>query len=73
MFLSLNIDFILADMYSADPHEMPDHAAFHPCIHCLPKYPFSGFWSTKVKQYASNHLPLPVVDGHQCCWHFKVV
>ena len=28
---------------SADPGEMPHHAAFHLGIHCLSKYPFKGF------------------------------
>ena len=41
----LNIDFVLAN--SADPDEMSHHAAFHLDFHCLPKYPFWGFWSSK--------------------------
>ena len=42
---SLKIDFVLAN--SADPDEMPHHAAFHLGLRCLPKYPFRGFRSTK--------------------------
>ena len=34
MFLSLKIDFVIAN--SADPNEMPPYAAFHLDIHCLP-------------------------------------
>ena len=30
-------DFVLA--ITADPDEMPQHAAFHLCLHCLHKYP----------------------------------
>ena len=44
--ISLNIDFVLTT--SADPDEMPHDAAFHQGLHCLPKYPFRGFWYTKV-------------------------
>ena len=40
-FLSLKIDFVLAN--SADPDEMPHYAAFHLGLHCLPKYMFLGF------------------------------
>ena len=43
---SLNIDFVLA--ISEDPDEMPLYAAFHLGRHRLPKYPFWGFWSSKV-------------------------
>ena len=45
VFLSLNIDLVLAN--SADADEMPHPAAFHLGLHCLPKHPFRGFWSTK--------------------------
>ena len=45
-FLSMNINFVLAN--SADPDEMPPYAAFHLGIHCLQKYLFRGFQSTKV-------------------------
>ena len=44
-FFSLMIDFVLAN--SADPDEMVHEAAFHLDLHCLPKYPSGGFWSTK--------------------------
>ena len=35
VFLSLNIDFVLAN--SADPGEMPHYVAFHLGLHCLPR------------------------------------
>ena len=38
---SLKIDFVSAN--SADPDEMPLHAAFHLGLHCLQKYPLWGF------------------------------
>ena len=41
------IDFVLAN--SADPDEMLHYAAFHLGLHCLPKYPYRGFWYTRVK------------------------
>ena len=45
-FLSFSEDlFVLAN--SADPDEMPHYAAFHLGLHCLSKYPFLGFWSSK--------------------------
>ena len=37
---SLNV---LIFTISADPDEMPHHAAFHPGLHCFPKYPYRGF------------------------------
>ena len=37
LFVSLNIAFFLAN--SADPDEMPQHAAFHLGHHCLLKNP----------------------------------
>ena len=39
IFLSLKIDFIIANI--ADPDEIPQYAAFHLSIHCLPKYLFN--------------------------------
>ena len=33
---------------TANPDEMPHSAAFHVGLHCLQKYLFSGFQSTKV-------------------------
>ena len=44
-FLSLMINFVLVN--SADPDEMLLYAAFHLGLHCLLKYPFRGFQSTK--------------------------
>ena len=44
-FLSLKIFFIIAN--SADPDEMPPSVAFHLCLHCLPKYPFTGIQHEK--------------------------
>ena len=41
----LKIDFVLAN--SADPDEMPHHAAFHLGLHCSPKYLFRCFLPTK--------------------------
>ena len=43
--VSLKINFLLAN--SADPDEMPHHAAFHLGPHCLPKYLSRGFRSPK--------------------------
>ena len=37
-FLTLNIDFVLAN--SADPDVMPHYATFNLDLHCLSKYPF---------------------------------
>ena len=57
MFLSLNIDLVLAN--SADPDEMPHHAAFHLGLHCLPKYPLgvSGLQITiTVSGFQPVHL-----------------
>ena len=45
VFLSLKIDFVLAN--SADPDEMLCFAAFHLGPQCLSKYPLKGFWSKK--------------------------
>ena len=46
VFLSeSNFVFKLAN--SADPDEMPRFAAFHLGLHCLQKYPFKGFKSTR--------------------------
>ena len=43
--ISLKIDFVVAN--SADPDEMSHYAAFHLGLHCLPKYLFRSFRSTK--------------------------
>ena len=45
VFLPLKIDLVLAN--NADTDEIQLHAAFHLGLHCLPKYPFGVFWSTK--------------------------
>ena len=45
LFLSLKIDFVLAN--SAYPDEMPHNVAFYLGLHCLPKYPFRGLRSIK--------------------------
>ena len=37
--------FILAN--SADPDEMPHHAAFHLGLHCLPMHLFAGIQNEK--------------------------
>ena len=34
--------FVLILANSEDPDEMQHCAAFHLCLHCLPKYPFRG-------------------------------
>ena len=41
VFLSLKIDFVLAN--SADPDEMSCSEAFHLSLHCLQKYLFRSF------------------------------
>ena len=47
VFLSLNIDFDLAN--SGEPDKMlHNYAAFHLDLHCLPKYLFRGFRYTKA-------------------------
>ena len=48
-FLSLKIYFVLAN--SADPDKMPHYAAFHLGLHCFPKYPLWGFWSSGLKNW----------------------
>ena len=49
MLFSLRIDFFIAN--SAYPDEMPHIVAFHLGLHCLQKYPFRGFQSTKGYYY----------------------
>ena len=44
-FLYLKNDLVLAT--STDPDEMLHHVAFHLGLHCLPKYLFRGFQSSK--------------------------
>ena len=45
-FLSLKIDFVLAN--SADPDEMPHYVAFHLGLHCLSKYWFRSSGPQRV-------------------------
>ena len=45
VFLSLMFDFVLVN--SANPDEMPHHVVFHLDLHCLPRYKFRVFWSSK--------------------------
>ena len=45
VFPSLKIDLVLTK--GIDPDEMPHYAAFHLGFHCLPKYQFRSFWSSK--------------------------
>ena len=44
-FLSLNMDFIIAN--SADPDEMSHRVGFYLGLPCSIKYPIRGFWYTK--------------------------
>ena len=37
----LKICFVLAN--SVDPDKIPHYAAFHLCLHCLPKYAFKSY------------------------------
>ena len=41
VLLSMKIDYVFAK--SADPDEMPHHAAFHLSLHFFPKYLVMGF------------------------------
>ena len=51
VFLSLKIDFVLAN--SEDLDEMPHLTAFHLGLHCLPKYPF---WASLPLKGKTNIL-----------------
>ena len=55
VFMSVKVVFILAN--SEDTDEMRPYAAFHLCLHCLPKYLF-----TDIK-YEKGSLDFP--DGSQ--------
>ena len=44
-FVSVKVVFTIAN--SVDPDEMLQNAAFNLGLHCLEKYPFRGFLSTK--------------------------
>ena len=59
----MKIDFVLAN--SADPDEMQHSAAFHLGLHCLPKDPFRGFWSSKVSTPVNScgHIEM-VIASH---------
>ena len=46
-FHSLKIDLVLANNVYSD--EMLPYAAFYLGLHCLQKFPFMGFQSSKVK------------------------
>ena len=49
-FLSLNMDFVLAN--SADPDEMTNRVAFHLGLpYSIKYYPNRGFWYTMYKGY----------------------
>ena len=54
--LSLKNDFVLAN--SADPHEMPHHAAFHLVLHYLPKNQCRGFRSKSEREMHITYRPL---------------
>ena len=56
IFLSPKIGFVLAN--STDPDEMPHYAAFHLGHHCLPKYPFWGYWSSRVKSIFKREIAI---------------
>ena len=44
---SLKINFVVSN--SADPDKMTHSVVIHSlALHCLPKYPFWGFWSSKL-------------------------
>ena len=58
IFLSLKIYFFLAKR--AHHYEMPHYAAFHLGLHCLPKYLFRGFPSSKGEKW------IQWLNGKQC-------
>ena len=37
--LHLSMKIVLIRTNNADPDEMQHYAEFHPCLHCLPRYP----------------------------------
>ena len=65
----MKINFILAN--SADPDEMPHSVPFHLGFHCLQKYQFSGFKSTKGK--VCCQLILKSIHKVQLDFHYSVV
>ena len=50
VFLSLNVDFLLAN--TADPDQMLHYATFYLGLHCLPMYPLTGYRSLKAEAAA---------------------
>ena len=46
-YISLTEDRFCLKANIADTDEIPHNAAFHMGEHCLPLYPFMGYWSTK--------------------------
>ena len=46
--ISLSEDRFCLKTKIADLDEMPNNAAFHMGVNCLPLYPFMGYWSTKI-------------------------
>ena len=53
--ISKSIAFFQFIANSADLDETPQYVAFHLGLHCLSKFTFEGFWSTKIK-YQRNIL-----------------
>ena len=51
LYVYLCEDFALTS--SAEPDERLHYAAFHLGLHCLPKYPFRGFWFSNG--YTNTH------------------
>ena len=60
IFFCLKIYFTLTN--SADPDEMPHHAAFHLGLHCLQKCLFMGFSNTKGYTISSYMISVSVSE-----------
>ena len=60
VFHSLKNDFVLAN--SVDPDEMSHYAAFHLGFQCLLKYPFRGFYSSKVNGNGRHKFNIGYVE-----------
>ena len=71
VFLSLNINFVIAN--SADLDEMPHYAAFHLGLHCLPKYLFRDFWSSKGNPFSTGNLFVSIDALRPCPQIFSYV
>ena len=56
ILISADPDDILNSANSVDPGEIQHHAAFHLGLHCMPKYPFSGFQYTMFSQLLQLNL-----------------